>query len=904
MNAAEQVRTERGDGFAMSAWLVAAVLAASGCSDKTAAKDDAGSADAAVGDALTDSADSPDGLVGDVSQDVATTPDIVSKQVGLWTQIPLPGGSNADLHSVWSDGTTRVVAGGTNGAIVGYDGLQWSMLSHDHFATLNGVSGTAGAKTAFAVGMAGTVIQASGSGGAPGKNWGLPGGCLKSGECDDGDVCTNDVCDAGVCQHGASGVAGCCGGVTFGDSFDKGMGKWTVSDTYAAQGQGGIVWSSAAMTGSDGGPRATSAPKAAYFGRTDVPCIGQPGAFCGSFDNGKLVGSTMLSGDIKVPVAAKVELSFQLLADVGSSYDQMTVRVLPPSGIGDILWTRQSAVPTGSTDGKFVGQKLDLSKFSGQKIKLEIRFDSQTTSENAGEGLFLDDLALSTTCPAAGSSGKGITKSTLFGVWAAADDNAWAVGADGAVLHWDGGQWSMWGGGGPTSDLLGVGGTAGGQAFAVGTGSFVGQVSAAGIGKQNTPPGSQFAAVAVSAGAVSPSAVAVGAMGAVLELNGKDWTSAAAFTADDLTGVAAYGDGGYVAVSGGGVFERPAGGGWSQSFTPDGLLLAVTAVAPGSAIAVGSFGSMASQLKGVWTSQTWPFGPANLAAISAVSAQDIWVVGDDGYAGHYNGLNWEERLTGASTHLRGVWSPGAGDAFAVGLLGTILRWQGGAWAPMDGPPGIDWRSVWGRSATDVYAVGMGGKLAHWDGAVWTDLTPSQDKIDKTLRAVWGLNASDIWAVGDAGAIYHFTSGAWVQTVIEPFELPPDPEKPDEPPPKPYKVESTLLAVWGASKDDVWAFGLPDANGKGVVVHWDGTSWKYSQMFQDETRPVHAVWGWNKDHILLAGTQGMVLKFDGAQEFTELHPGTIATLFGITGYGKDALLVGDTGTILRYTPLDK
>lgn len=586
------------------------LVALAACSDpgkqKAPFESDFGSISADVSD--SSGMDTDDGTA--TPEEVTSTTDAATDGApqGLWTQIPLPGAKAVDLHGVWSDGTTRVVTVGTNGTILTYDGLQWAVASENHFQTLNAVSGTAGADTTFAVGLQGTILQAAGKDGAPGKIWAVPGGCGKPADCDDSDPCTTDVCDGGICQHASSGAAGCCGGLAFGDGFDKGLGKWQVVDLY----KNGIQWSAAEMVGKNGGKRATSPPKAAYFGRTDVACP-TGGGSCGTFDNGKVVGATMTSPEFQVPMAAKVSLSFQLLLDVGSSFDQLQVRVLPA---GQIVWNRQVAYPTGSTDGEFKLQTVDLTQFAGQTIKLEVRFDSQTTSDNAGEGVFLDDLAVASTCASGTGTGGGLTPATLFGVWAAGKDDAWAVGAEGTIAHWDGQAWAL--------------------------------------------------------------------------------------------------------------------------------------------------------------------------------------------------------------------------------------------VPAAGP--------------------------------------------ETLRAVWGTNGSDVWAVGEKGAIYHFDGQQWLQTPIEDYQ----PEGAE----KPYKVESTLLSVWGAAPDDVWASGLPDSNGKGVFVHWDGVSWTYAPIFTEESRTVRALWGWSKDRILVAGTQGMVYLFDGQQTFAKLQPGTIATLFGVTGFGKDALLVGDIGTVLRYTPLAK
>ena len=51
-------------------------------------------------------------------------------------------------------------------------------------------------------------------------------------------------------------------------------------------------------------------------------------------------------------------------------------------------------------------------------------------------------------------------------------------------------------------------------------------------------------------------------------------------------------------------------------------------------------------------------------------------------------------------------------------------------------------------------------------------------------------------------------------------------------------------------------------------------------------------------MLWSGTQGMLYHFDG-EEFVKINTGSIATIFGICGFAKGALLVGSIGTVLRY-----
>lgn len=597
--------------------------AAGGCSSNTPDVPADAAADAAV-DASLDVPFDSGPVVADADSDVDTGPDIqfpdipidVPPQVGLWTQIIVPGLNNIALRGVWADATSRVYAVGTGGSVVGYDGLQWQVLTTGKFSSLNGITGTPGAKNAFAVGMQGIVLQAHATAdNTLGKKFATAGGCSKPADCEDSDPCTVDVCEGGACVYSASATTGCCGGAVFADSFDKGLGKWLVTDAFTGS-DGGIVWTAAHMIGKDGKARFTSPQNSAYFGRTDVPCADDPKQKCATFDNGKVVGSTMTSPQFSIPKAKTAQLSFQLSMEVASGFtDQLQIMVVGPAGT-EVVWDKQKNLSAATTFGKFKVQTVDLTKFGGQSIHLAIVFNSLNQFDNAGEGVFIDDLLISTTCAPPSVSGKGITDATLFGVWAADDLHAWTVGEGGVVGSWNGESWKL------------------------------------------------------------------------------------------------------------------------------------------------------------------------------------------------------------------------------------------------------------------------------------DQSPTVN----SLRAIKGFAADNVWAVGDLGTIVHNDSTSWQPVPIEPYG---DPKKPS-------KVTSNLLAIWGAAPDDIWASGEPDDHGKGVLVHWDGTTWTYQSKFADETRIVRAIWGWSKDRILFVGTQGMAMMWDGNpssyDNWEPLNPGTIATLFSICPYGKDALIVGDIGTVLRFTPL--
>jgi hypothetical protein len=831
----------------------------------------------------------------DTAKPDAPKPDLGPQPVGLWTQIAFPGDPNTSLHGVWSDGPTRTIAAGSGGTIAGDSGAGWKVLETGHFASLNAVAGAPGGTLQFAVGIAGTVVMSKGEGGKPGLLWTPPGACKKPAECDDADPCTIDVCESGQCTHAQSAAAGCCGGTAFADSFDKGLGNWTVVDTFAAGGNGGIVWSAAAMQGKDGSPRWTSPPNAAYFGRTDVPCANNPKALCPTFDNGKVVGATMTSGVIQVPKATQVTLSFQALVDLDPNSDTLTLQVQPQPGVTETVWQKSKAFPSGSSGGQFKLQLIDLSKFAGQKIKLAFTFNSQTAFNNAGEGVFLDDLLLTSKCAQGQTSGKGLTKATLFGAWAASDSDAWAVGAEGAIAHWDGATWSMNSGSTQTQDLFGLGGADGGPAFAVGAGGALASVGAGGLG--SIPSGVTVAlrGVAVRKAGDGWEAVAVGD-GALLEWSGAAWLKAVSPGATfQGKGVAALGDGSFVAVGSNQVWERLPGLPWQLKAAAPGSLQAVAPYGTkGDAVAVGTFGMVGWRKAGVWSFQTQAAGLGGLYAVATDEASgEVFAAADGGIVQRFTGIGgWVPENTATTINLRGLWVAPNGEVFACGALGTIVHRAGTTWTNMKSPKSQDWLAIWGRSATEVYVVGKGGVLQRWNGKDWTVVGAP---VTATLRAVWGSKPDDVWAVGEGAAIYHFAGSGWQPVPIEPYDTG-DPEKP-------YVVKSTLLAVWGGKPNDVWAAGEPDQQGKGVLVHWDGAKWEYVPVMQGEGRTFRAIWGWSEKAVLFAGSQGMVYRYAN-DAFQPLNAPTIATIFAITGTGKHALLAGDIGTLLQFTPLDQ
>ena len=81
----------------------------------------------------------------------------------------------------------------------------------------------------------------------------------------------------------------------------------------------------------------------------------------------------------------------------------------------------------------------------------------------------------------------------------------------------------------------------------------------------------------------------------------------------------------------------------------------------------------------------------------------IFGVGDGGL-----GALGRWRFTANS--LRSVWGIGPNDVLAVGLSGTVLRWNGSSWSEVTSGTYNALQSVWGSAANDVRAAGEGGTI--------------------------------------------------------------------------------------------------------------------------------------------------------------------------------------------------
>jgi len=843
--------------------------------------------DVQTGEPDTGGAEDAAGRLNEIAQSV--------KENGLFSQLTGVGGNpNTVFHACWNSGTTSYIAG-TNGTVVGTEGLSWKTLSESTFPTLNGIASSKGGKYVHAAGLQGTVIQAKGKTGALAENWGPPGGCASNADCNDKDGCTTDFCDTGVCKHVSSKAQGCCGSIPLSDAFDN-LGNWTITDIFAGQtNKGGMVWQAASVQSVTGSDRWTSPKKALYFGVADKPCVADPSKICPTYDNGKVVGSSALSTPLALPKAEKITLTFQLLMDVRDNYpDDLRVYVVQGTAKTTVWYKSKHASNKGTTGGKFSLQTIDLTKYQGKTIQLELRFDAKYYGKGqmGGEGVYIDDLLLTTKCAAGSVGSKGLSDATFFDVWAASDDAAWAVGTGGTIARWDGEEWKLETGG-PIRDIRAFGGVPGQAQFLVGDKGLIASFGPGGMAPiEKSPVSTNLRSVAVTGGkdADKIHALAVGDAGTVVEYKKQKWAKAQFPIPITLTTVSADGKGGYLAAGGSMVYTRNSTGIWKQvPGNLPGSIFASAHLLGGKYLVVGSTGKNAEVTSSALTLKP-DIGSINLRALWALGTKDVWVAGDQATVANFNGLTWVPKQSPYTQHLHGLWAADASNVVVAGLNGRLATFDGANWTAHDALQGIDLYAVWGTDPNDVYVAGKGGILARYDGVAWKVIA---GPVVGNLRAVWGSSATDIWAVGEKARIYHSSGdGSWGPVPIEPYQ--PDIKQ------DPKKIEQDLYAIWGSGKDDIWAIGAPDKHGEATLLHYGGKTWAFLPALGTESRLFRAIWGWHKGSVLFAGTQGMVYHYNGS-EFRELKSGSITTFFDVCSYGKDAMLVGGIGTVIRYIP---
>ncbi len=264
---------------------------------------------------------------------------------------------------------------------------------------------------------------------------------------------------------------------------------------------------------------------------------------------------------------------------------------------------------------------------------------------------------------------------------------------------------------------------------------------------------------------------------------------------------------------------------------------------------------------GVVTSPTTPLDGSDLSGVAAISPTDAWAVGN-AYSNndtelqtlieHWNGASWAIVKSPSPTNgaqLFALTALSATDMWAVGIYGNNLgrtlsahtlieHWNGTAWTVVQSPnpgSGLNYlESITAVSANDIWAAGFssGGQtvlgmqktlIEHWDGTSWKVVqSVSPGSNGNTLSAITAISANNVWAVGntndgspgtDNALIEHWNGKSWSNVAGQ----------------NPGKQSNYLNAIVARSSHDIWAVGsfnsaFNDQQAQPMIEHWNGTAW--------------------------------------------------------------------------------
>lgn len=191
-------------------------------------------------------------------------------------------------------------------------------------------------------------------------------------------------------------------------------------------------------------------------------------------------------------------------------------------------------------------------------------------------------------------------------------------------------------------------------------------------------------------------------------------------------------------------------------------------------------------------------------------------------------------------------------------------------------------SVWAGAADDVWAVGAdsgdGSTVLHYDGESWQRI---ETGTSGDLWWVHGFASGPIFTGGEDGQILRIDRDGGGEVIT----------------PIPTPGTGIVFGIWGASPDDVWAVGGNQGGTSGAFA-WrlDGAEFSLAEGFPTELESTDAVWkvfGRSATDVCMVGTNGTVLRYDGAS-ITAEDAGASVSLFTVSGNADRLIAVGGFG----------
>ncbi len=258
----------------------------------------------------------------------------------------------------------------------------------------------------------------------------------------------------------------------------------------------------------------------------------------------------------------------------------------------------------------------------------------------------------------------------IYAIWGLADDNIYAVGNGGLILHYDGFGWGQETGG-AGNQLVAIWGTAADNIYAIGISD-----------------------------------------GVILHYDGVNWNSEANASTSNLFGI--WGSGpSDIFVTGFNMVQHFDGANWSVSHPESFALLTGIWGNGATDVYVVGFNGKMLHYDGAWTTLPTVTGN-NLNAVWGSGANDIFAVGDNGTTLHSTGGSWSMMSSGTGMNLNCIWGTSGSDVYAAGDNGVIIHYDGTSWEPMVSSGSANLQGIWGIGS-QKHSVGEAGVVLQLGG---------------------------------------------------------------------------------------------------------------------------------------------------------------------------------------------
>lgn len=201
--------------------------------------------------------------------------------------------------------------------------------------------------------------------------------------------------------------------------------------------------------------------------------------------------------------------------------------------------------------------------------------------------------------------------------------------------------------------------------------------------------------------------------------------------------------------------------------------------------------------------------PENVGVLHGRAANDVWLAGQGGLW-HYDGQSFTRHdpplAPYTSIEPRGAWVGGS-RAFVVGISGHVFEWSGGAWSLESGPEqGIymRWFDIEPVAPDEVWFFGLGTSM-RYDGQSMTEVPTVPTNWRQDFSGSWARTPQDMWIVG---------AGQWGDNVQR-F----DGNSFSRVPSGNFFGPDWVFGVWGSSESDIYFAAAGDS------FHWDGGAFR-------------------------------------------------------------------------------